>query len=71
MIDYGPLWATMKRKGVSTYSLITKFSFSKGTLDSLKHNRNVTTATINDLCEILDCDVEDVLRHLPDQDHQA
>ena len=71
MIDYGPLWATMKRKGVSTYSLITRFSFSKGTLDSLKHNRNITTATINDLCEILDCDVEDILRHLPDQDHQA
>ena len=71
MIDYAPLWATMKRKGITTYALITRYSFSKGTLDSLKHNRNISTATLNDLCGILNCNVEDVLRYLPDEQEQA
>ena len=65
MITYAPLWETMKRKGVSTYSLIKDYSFSRGTLDSLKHDRNISTATLNDLCNILSCEVQDVLRHIP------
>ena len=67
MITYAPLWETMKRKGVTTYTLIKNYSFSKGTLDSLKHNRNISTATLNDLCTILSCRVEDVLQYLPEQ----
>lgn len=57
----------MKRRGVSTYALIKDYSFSKGTLDSLKQGRNITTTTIDDLCNILHCDVQDVLRHVPNE----
>jgi DNA-binding Xre family transcriptional regulator len=67
MISYEPLWETMKRKGVSTYKLIKDYSFSRGTLDSLKQNRNISTATLNDLCNILSCNVEDVLKFIPDE----
>ena len=67
MIVYDPLWETMRRKGISTYTLIKKYSFSKGTLDSLKQNRNISTATLNDLCKILSCEVEEVLRYIPDE----
>ena len=56
----------MRRKGITTYTLIKDYSFSKGTLDSLKHNRNISTATLNDLCQILDCSVEEVLCYIPD-----
>ena len=48
IITYDPLWDTMRRKGITTYSLIKDYSFSKGTLDSLKQNRNISTATLND-----------------------
>lgn len=67
MISYAPLWETMKKKGVTTYALIKKYSFSKGTLDSLKQGRNISTSTLNDLCNILDCDVGDIMKHLPDE----
>ena len=67
IITYDPLWDTMRRKGITTYSLIKDYSFSKGTLDSLKQNRNISTATLNDLCNILSCRVEAVLRHIPDK----
>lgn len=67
MISYAPLWETMKRKGISTYKLIKDYSFSRGTLDSLKQNRNISTATLNDLCTILSCEVEDILKFIPDE----
>lgn len=68
IITYDPLWETMRRKGLTTYTLIKKYSFSRGTLDSLKQNRNISTATLNDLCSILDCRVEDILKYVPDPD---
>lgn len=67
MITYEPLWETMRRKGITTYALIKEYQFSRGTLDSLKQNRNISTATLNDLCNILSCNVEDVLKHTPDK----
>ena len=67
LITFDPLWETMKMKGVTTYTLITKYSFSKGTLDALKHNRSITLATLNDICSILDCAVEEVILYTPDK----
>ena len=67
MISYDPLWETMKRKGISTYTLIKNYAFSRGTLDSLKQGRNISTATLNDLCVILSCRVEDVIEFIPDE----
>jgi len=67
MISYEPLWETMKQRGVTTYVLIKDYHFSKGTLDSLKQGRNISTATLNELCNILACDVQDVLKHIPDR----
>lgn len=67
MISYAPLWETMKKRGITTYTLIKDYSFSRGTLDSLKQNRNITMATLNDLCTILSCQVQDVIQYISDQ----
>lgn len=67
IISYEPLWATLKKKGISTYALIKDYSFSKGTLDSLKQNRNISTATLNDLCNMLECDIADVIKYTKDK----
>ena len=60
MILFSPLWKTMKEKNISQYSLIKDFGFSSGQLDRLRKNENVNTYTINRLCEILDCNIEDI-----------
>lgn len=65
MISYRPLWDTMRKKNITTYKLIKEHGFSRGTLDSLKHNRNISTATLDDICGILDCRVEEVLVYIP------
>ncbi|MBD5145391.1 MAG: helix-turn-helix transcriptional regulator [Oscillospiraceae bacterium] len=63
MIVYTPLWKTMKEKGISTYALINKHHISSSTINRLRHNQGVTTQMIDDLCTILDCNVEDILKY--------
>lgn len=61
MIIYAPLWDTMKSKGITTYALINKYNISSSTINRLRHNQGVTTQLIDDLCDILDCNVEDIM----------
>lgn len=61
MISFDPFYETLKRKGMTTYKLVHEFGVSRSLLDRLKHNKPVTTQTIDDLCRFLDCDVEDII----------
>lgn len=65
MITYKPLWNTMKKKGVSTYTLINKYNISSSTIHRLRHDQGVTTQLIDDLCKILNCNVEDIIKYEP------
>ncbi len=67
MMSFAPLWKTMKEKSVSIYALINKHKVSRSMIDKLKHNRNVTLSTVERLCEILDCKVEDVVVYEKDE----
>ena len=66
MISFAPLWQTMERKKITQNQLIQKYSVSTGTLDALRKNRSVTLNTIQDLCTILQCPVEDVAEITPE-----
>ena len=66
MISYAPLYKTLKERGVSTYRLINEYNISRSLLDRLKHNKPITTVTLNDLCKILHCRVEDILEYIED-----
>ena len=61
MISYEPFWNTLKTKGMSQYQLIQKYGIFAGQLSRMRNNSNISTHTINVLCEILDCKVEDIL----------
>ncbi len=63
MIVFERLWETMKRKNVSQYALIKEFKVSTGQLDRLRKNENVNTYTLNRLCEILDCELDDIAEY--------
>lgn len=60
MVSYSPLWETMEKKGITTYTLITKYNIHSKTIYNLKHNKNITTATIENLCDILECTPNDI-----------
>ena len=61
MISYEPFYKTLKEKGFSTYKLINNYGICRSLLDRLKHNKPISTVTLNDLCNILKCRVEDIL----------
>ncbi len=68
MISYDPFYKTLKKKGVSTYKLINEYGISRSLLDRLKHNKPISTVTLNDLCNILKCKVEDILLFTKDEE---
>lgn len=67
MISYEPLYKTMKEKNISTYKLINTFGVSRSLIDRLKHNKPISTVTLNDLCAFLDCKVEDIIVYKKDE----
>lgn len=60
MIDYSPLWETLKKKELTQYSLI-QLGIDKHTLDSLRNNRNITLHTLEHICDLLECEPNDVI----------
>lgn len=65
MVSYAPLWKTMERCGISTYTLIEKHGINPRTINNLKHNRGITVYTLERLCNILDCKPNDILEFIP------
>ncbi|MBQ3612358.1 MAG: helix-turn-helix transcriptional regulator [Firmicutes bacterium] len=61
-ISYEPLWQTMRDRGISTYELTEKRGFNRGTLHRMRKGEYVHLTTLEELCEILDCRVEEVVR---------
>ena len=54
----------MKERGISQYSLIKNYHVSAGQLSRLRNNSYVSTHTIDLLCGILNCEVEDIMSHV-------
>ena len=67
MISYAPLWETMKMRGATTYTLEKKGNISSSTIRRLKAGDSVSTNTLDALCSILECTIEDVIQYVPDE----
>ena len=67
MIHYAPLWKTMSEQKVTTYTLRFKHGMSHATVQRLQTNMPVSTHTLNKLCTILNCRLEDVAEYVPDE----
>lgn len=63
MIVFDRLWETMKEKKITQYKLINVYGISPAQITRLKKNANVNTHTLDMLCEILDCNLEDICEH--------
>lgn len=71
MISYQPFYQTLLQKGVTEYHLIFKQGVDANTLHRMKHGKAITTRTLNSLCEILDCQVADILEYIPDDEQTS
>ena len=68
MIVYDRLWKTMKEKGISQYKLIKEYGVSSGQLDRIRKGDNISVFTLDTLCKILDCRVEDIIEYKKDEE---
>lgn len=71
MIVYDPFWETLKKSSETTYTLIHTHHLSSSTIDKLRKNKPITTTTLNDLCRILNCTVQEVLCYQPSETDQC
>lgn len=71
LIVYDAFWETLRRSEESTYTLIKNHHISSSTIDKLRKNKPVNTTTINDLCRILHCPVEQIMRYVPSDADQV
>ncbi len=67
MIIFDKLWSVMKERGISTYQLREKCGIDSKTVRRLRANDNMETKTLNKLCTVLDCRLEDIAEYVPDQ----
>ncbi len=65
MISYAPLWETMQKRGATTYTLQVKGGVSSSTIRRLKAGESVSTNTLEALCKILGCTLQDIVEYLP------
>ena len=63
MISYAPFYKTLLQKNITEYYLIYKQGISANTIHRMKKGLPITTKTIDALCFILDCEVEDIIVH--------
>lgn len=70
MITYNPFWKTLESSKETTYSLINTHHISSATIDKLRKSKPMNTTTLNDLCRILDCKIEDIVEYVPSPDDQ-
>ena len=70
MICYAVFWETLAKSKESTYTLIKNHHISSSTIDKLRRNKPLNTTTINDLCRILQCRVENIIEYIPSDDDQ-
>ena len=67
MIVFDRLWSTMEKKGVSTYQLRERCGIDSKTVRRLRANENMETKTLDKLCAVLECGLEDIAEYLPDK----
>lgn len=71
MIVFDRIWKTMKKKNISQYKLVKEYKISSGQLDRLRKNGNVNTYTLDQLCRILDCALEDIAEYINDDSEKV
>ena len=67
MIRYDPFWETLKKKNVTTYTLINKHNISSATIDRMKKGGGISTMKIDDLCRMFECTVSDLIIYIEDE----
>ena len=67
MISYAPFWKMLAERNMTTYTLRIKYGMSHETVQRLQQNKSITTYTLDKLCTMFNCRLEDIAEYIPDQ----
>ena len=70
IISYDGFWKVLKERGISQYKLIMQHGVSNSQLNHIRKGGHITTATINKLCKLLNCEIGDIVAYVPDGDEE-
>lgn len=59
--SYKPLWKLLIDKDLNNDTFMKKVNISKSTFYKLKQNKNITTDILLRICNVLDCDITDII----------
>lgn len=66
MMTTKPFWDMMNARGISVYSLEYDYELNPAEISRLKHNHNFSLSTLDRYCNLFQCRIEDIVRHIPD-----
>ena len=70
VIKYDRFFMTLKKKNISQNKLMRDYGVDNAQLHRLRKNMVIKTVTIDNLCRILNCNVEDIMEYIPDEQEQ-
>ena len=70
MISYEPFWKTLEASSENWYTLTNQHHISFSTLSRLKNGKDISMRTVNDLCRILNCRIQDIAQYVPSENDQ-
>ena len=68
MFSYKPLLRLLLERNMSKTELREMTGMGMNTLAKIGKNEPISMATLNDICRVLNCRIEDVIEYLPDKE---
>jgi len=67
-VSYKKLWKLLIDRDMSKKQLEIKAKLSSSTIAKMNKSNGVTTTTLERICRVLDCKIEDVVEFVPDEE---
>lgn len=66
MFDYSNLWSMLDKKNIKRSHLTYKYGFNPKVVSNMGKNKYVSLKTLDRLCNIFDCNIEDIITYVKD-----
>ena len=66
-VNYNKLFLLLKEKKISNIDLQKQAGFSGNIITRIKRNEYIRLQSIESICNVLDCKVDDILDFVPDK----
>ena len=58
----------LNEQGINTYTMKKTKILGQGTMAKIRDDKSVTTATLETLCKLLNCQPGDLMEYIPDEE---